>query len=176
MSRIILAVPVLALAVLLSGSAQAADGVPSDTTLKAMGLADIQVMSDVEAMSIRGKGYEPRKKKGHGSSSEAWGMSWASVGSSGGNGGHGGGHGGGKNKGRSGGSNGGGNGGGNAGAGTKDGFKARGQYLASGDHFSEAGITTTTTDIKTVNGVKIKTSNVRSVYVFAGGSASATSL
>jgi len=169
MSRIILAVPVLALAVFLSGSAQAADGVPSDTTLKAMGLAGMHIMSDTEAMAIRGLGFEPpKRKKGHGSSSSAWGNSWASVGNQGG---------GKPPRPKTKGSNGGGNGnGGGAGAGSKDGFRAHGRYKAGGDHFSEAKIVTT--DSKTVGGKKngITTTKVHSVYVFAGGGASAYSL
>jgi len=166
MSRIILAVPALALAVFLSGSAQATDGVPSDSTLKAMGLAGIQVMSDGDAMAIRGKGYEPSdRKKGYGS--WAWGRSWASVGEGGTTGGSG-------NTVHNG-NNGGGNNGGNAGAGTKDHFKSHGRYKAGGDHYSEAKIVTT--DSTTIGGKRfgITTTKVHSVYVYAGGGASAYS-
>jgi len=50
--------------------ASAEDGQPSQATLQAMGLSGMQVMSDAEAMSVRGQGF-----------TFAGGLSWAFVGS-----------------------------------------------------------------------------------------------
>lgn len=55
---------------------QAQQGMPSQTTLSAMGLSGMQVVSDREAMSIRGHGFQ-----GHGNSiAIAFGVSYAHVG------------------------------------------------------------------------------------------------
>jgi hypothetical protein len=58
----------------MTGVSQAADGRPSDATLAAMGLADLNVMSDSESLSVRGLGW---------SGSSAYGQSFAVVASNG---------------------------------------------------------------------------------------------
>ncbi len=58
----------------LAGSAHAEQGLPSQAMLSAMGLSGIQVMSDSEALTIRGLGYG-----GH-SVAIAYGKSYANVG------------------------------------------------------------------------------------------------
>jgi len=66
----------VALLAMLVGTAQAQQGIPSQAMLSAMGLSGIQVMSDSEAINIRGLGYS-----GHGHSvAIAYGKSWANVG------------------------------------------------------------------------------------------------
>jgi hypothetical protein len=52
----------------------AEEGAPSKSALAEMGLSSLSVMSDDEAMDIRGEGF-----KGGGSSASAWGSSWAFV-------------------------------------------------------------------------------------------------
>jgi hypothetical protein len=54
--------------------ALAEDGAPSRATLNAMGLSGLSVISDDEAMDIRGEGFGSG-----GSSAAAWGSSWANV-------------------------------------------------------------------------------------------------
>ncbi len=54
---------------------QAQQGMPSQATLNAMGLSGMQVVSDSEAMSIRGHGYQRGK-----SIAIAFGVSYAHVG------------------------------------------------------------------------------------------------
>ncbi len=58
------------------GTAQADQGMPSQLTLQAMGLSSLQVISDTEAMDIRGFGYKPHGK----SVAIAYGSSYAHVG------------------------------------------------------------------------------------------------
>ncbi len=62
------------LLVALGSVAQAEQGMPSQATLRAMGLSGMQVMSDYDAMSIRGMGYQ----KSH-SKAIAFGISYAKV-------------------------------------------------------------------------------------------------
>jgi hypothetical protein len=57
------------------GIAQAENGMPSQSTLRAMGLSGMQVMSDREAMNVRGMGYSS-----HGSTAIAFGISYAHAG------------------------------------------------------------------------------------------------
>lgn len=61
----------------LAGIAQADSGMPSQSTLDAMGLSGVQVMSDADALNVRGfgyYGYSPKK-----SSVIAYGKSYAHV-------------------------------------------------------------------------------------------------
>lgn len=62
----------LLVAALVTGASQAiaAGGVPSDATLAAMGLSDLNVMTDSEGLAVRGLGY-------YGAS--AFGKSWAVI-------------------------------------------------------------------------------------------------
>ena len=57
MKKLSVFVPALALAVMMSASALAENGAVSSTTLDAMGLSGMQVMSDEEAMAVRGRGF-----------------------------------------------------------------------------------------------------------------------
>jgi len=167
MTKIIATLPALALVVALSSSALADNGLVSQSALQEMGLAGIEVMSDQDAMAIRGLGYDggydmPTVDGHEKPWSLAFGVSYATVGGEGGHGSNGhssNGHGGG------------------ASAGTLDGFVAEGKFMASGEHFSEAGkVVTKTTELQ-VKGqpatLEIKT---RSIRVFAGGFATASSL
>jgi hypothetical protein len=52
----------------------AEDGAPSDSTLSQMGLSGLAIMSDDEAMDVRGEGFGSG-----GSSASAWGSSFANV-------------------------------------------------------------------------------------------------
>jgi len=157
--KVFVTLPALALLVAFSGSAFAENGVVNEATLQAMGLSGIQVMSDDAALAIRGKGYMPMTPPVIDGSEKPWslasGFSYANVG------GasldeysvHG------------------------TGAGTIDGFVAEGQFMASGEHFSEAGRTVTKSVELQVKGapatLEIRT---RSIHVFAGGFATASSL
>ena len=94
----------------LAGMAQADDGMPSQATLQAMGLSGMQVMSDREAMDVRGLGFYSSRKHSK-SVAIAFGISFAGV------------HG---KKG--------------AKAGSLDGFLAVGKHKAAGAHGSIAGI------------------------------------
>ena len=64
--------------VALAGVAQADYGMPSQETLQAMGLSGIQVMSDREAMDVRGFGYRSSRKHKK-SVAIAFGISYAAV-------------------------------------------------------------------------------------------------
>ncbi len=57
-----------------ASQALAASGLPSDTTLAAMGLSDLRVMSDSEGLTVRGLGYN---------GASAYGKSFAAVSSHG---------------------------------------------------------------------------------------------
>ncbi len=158
MTKLFVTLPALALVVALSGSALADNGTVSKIALQEMGLAGMQVMSDEEAMSIRGLGWSqdphqmPQPNGGHEKPwSLAFGVSFATV----------------DVEGRRGGGE----------AGTLDGFLAEGKFMASGAHLSEAGYTKTMSTELQVKGLpatlEIKT---RSLRVYAGGSATASSL
>lgn len=54
-----------ALVVAATSSARAAEGVPSDGTLAAMGLAGLNVISDNDGLGIRGMGYSGTNAYGH---------------------------------------------------------------------------------------------------------------
>ena len=161
MTKLIATLPALALVVALSNSAVADNGI-SQNTLQDMGLAGIEVMSDSEALAIRGMGYTgpklpkmPKPKDGHKKPwSLAFGVSFATVDSGEGKGKH-----------------------GSASAGTLDGFLAVGKFMASGEHFSEAGKTVTKSHELQVKGqpatLEIHTKSIR---VFAGGFATSSSL
>ena len=155
MTKIIATLPALALVVALSGSAVADNGIDS-TTLADMGLTGVQVMDDSEAQQVRGLGYygggyHAPQPSGDKPWSLAFGVSYATVE--------------GGNEWKSG------------GAGTLDGFAAEGKYMASGEHFSEAGVTKVESHELQVKGepatLEIHTSSLR---VFAGGFATASSL
>ncbi len=154
MTKLLVTLPALALVVALSGSALAENGTVSEATLQDMGLAGIQVMSDDAAMAVRGMGFHPMPPTMNGSKpwSLAFGGSYANVGQVG-------------------------LGQGGIGAGTLDGFIAEGKYMASGEHFSEAGrIRTKSFELKVKGKPAILKINTRSIRVYAGGRATASSL
>ena len=154
--KIFATIPALALVVALSSSTLADNGVVSEATLADMGLAGIQVMSDDDAVSVRGMGFLPDgmpelpngivrgKKKPW---SLAFGLSYAHISKDG------------------------------ASSGTVDGFLAKGKYMAAGQHFSEAGIMETKVRELEVKGhPATKRTKTRSLYIYAAGSATSSSL
>jgi hypothetical protein len=101
-----------------AGSSAMADQVISSSTLDAMGLSGLAVMSDSDAMSVRGMGYSGRSS-GHYNSkaktrAKAKGSSWAVVEFEG------------ETK--------------EAEAGSENSYDAIGRYKASGENGSEAGL------------------------------------
>ncbi len=111
MKRSLIVVLAASMVVAFVGVARAEHGMPSQATLRAMGLSGMQVMSDREAMNVRGMGYySPRKSSRKKPTAIAFGISYAKVG------GH---HG--------------------ASAGTIYGFFAKGKHFAAGAHGSIAG-------------------------------------
>ena len=62
---------------LLTTNAFAADSLPASSALRAMGLSGLQVLSDVEASVVRGKGYVHGRRI---SMASVWGNSYANIG------------------------------------------------------------------------------------------------
>ncbi len=156
MTKLFVTLPALALVVALSASAVADNGI-SQATLQDMGLAGIQLMSDADAMAIRGMGYDggnhmPKPdKKAEKPWVLAFGVSYAKVDKDGRHG--------------------------DASAGTIDGFIAEGKYMAMGEHGSEAGWTKTETKILEVKGLPATLeTHTKSLRVFAGGFATGQAL
>ena len=155
MTKLFVSLPALALVVALSGSATAENGAISSATLNEMGLASMQIMSDEEALAVRGLGwlddYEIPTRHAKKPWSLAFGVSFAGVEFENNN-----------LEGK---------------AGTKNGFFAKGKFMAMGEHLSEALITKSTTKELWVKGVlATKRVYTKSVGVAAGGGASASSL
>ncbi len=139
----------------VASSVQAEQGQPSQSMLSDMGLASITVMSDAEAMAIRGLGYQPHYKDqyyGSKSSATAYGNSYASVSGYG------------------------------AQASTQDGFYASGRRKAGGKHSSYAGIVVKTSGgggqgggwYGGGGGSSNPKPQVKKIVVFAGGSSYAS--
>lgn len=156
MTKLFVTLPALALVALLSASA-VADNSISQATLQDMGLAGIQVMSDADAMAIRGMGYNggnhmPKPdKKAEKPWTLAFGVSYATVEKD--------------------------HYGDEAAAGTLDGFIAEGKYMAMGEHGSEAGWSKTETKVLEVKGAPATLeTTTKSFRVFSGGFASGQSL
>lgn len=78
MKRCLIVAMAASMLVAFVGIAQAENGMPSQATLRAMGLSGMQVMSDREAMDVRGMGYSS-----HGSTAIAFGISYAHAGGQG---------------------------------------------------------------------------------------------
>ena len=150
MSKAILLTAASVIVCLAMSRAQA--DTPSANTLSQMGLSSLQVMSDSDAMEIRGMGFRPRRpvRRPHheskGPSSSAWGNSEASIE------GH------------------------TAEAETENGYRAYGKYGAAGSNFSEATKVWTEVDVVTGPDGIITHSVTKSIHVEAGGSSSAMSL
>src|SRR5262245_30854136 len=151
MSKVLLSTVVAAL-VCVAGSARADQGI-SSSTLDKMGLSGMTVVSDHDAMSIRGMGFSNPNRHGHsgcktcgprGSASPhamSFGNSAASISVPGG------------------------------GAHSENGYLASGPYEADGTNFSEAG--SEITNIETVDfgdGTVKSVTTTCKTYVFAGGS------
>ena len=151
MTKLFVTLPALALVVALSGSAVADNGI-SQATLQDMGLAGIELMSDTDAMAIRGMGFDsgnhvPTPPTGDKPWSLAFGISYATIGTS------------------------------NSSAGTVDGFIAEGKFMAAGEHLSEAGTVRAETHELHVKGLPATLNiNTKSLRVYAGGFATASSL
>ena len=155
MTKLFVTLPALALVALLSTSAVADNGI-SQSTLSDMGLAGIQVMSDADALEIRGMGYNggnhmPKPSKAEKPWTLAFGVSYATVEKD--------------------------HYGDEAAAGTLDGFIAEGKYMAMGEHGSEAGWSKTETKVLEVKGepATLET-HTKSFRIFSGGFATGSSL
>jgi len=154
MNKAILSMLVAALVCVVAGTANAADGI-SSSTLGEMGFSDLTVMSDSDALSIRGKGFAgghrtrvckhcgPRAKKEPWSA--AFGNSFATIETKDGV------------------------------AHSENGYAAEGPYAASGENFSEAGSIVTNIEIVNIDGVVKSITTTCETRVFAGGFSSAMS-
>jgi hypothetical protein len=152
MSKVILST-LVAVFVGVAGSAFADQGI-STSTLNDMGLSGLTVVSDHDALAIRGMGFRgglhskctscgARGKKAP--YSRVSGNSWAGIGVE------------------------------DGGAHSENSYFAEGPYGASGDNYSEAARETTNVEIVSIDGVvkTLTTSCITKVY--AGGSSSAMS-
>jgi hypothetical protein len=152
MSKMILPMLVAAL-VCVAGSAKA-DGI-SASTLDEMGLSGLTVVSDSDALSIRGMGWTDSmnvwKAKKRKDTKQIWsaaaGNSIATVTDKHGNGS----------------------------ATSQNSYGAEGPYAASGENFSEATLSNTDVEIVDINGVVKSVTNVWSIHVEAGGFSSSMS-
>ena len=159
MTKFFATLPAFALVVALSSSAVAQNGLPSNAALEAMGLSGIQILSDSDAMAIRGMGYQPPHNPHDGGKDKPWsaasGLSYANVGDAGVHG----------------------DSVSGTGAGTIDYAAAEGKFMAEVSHGSEAIKTWTEThslEIKGSPGTVNTTSTT--IRVFSGGFAKASSL
>jgi len=154
MSKFILPALFAAL-VCAAGSASADQGI-SSKTLGDMGLSGLTVISDSDALAVRGFGYQGSKKSHKAKmtkrrdSKKVWssvyGDSFATVTDKHGNTAH-----------------------------SENGYAAEGPYAASGENFSEATLTTTDIEIVDIDGVVKSVTNVWTTHVEAGGFSSAMS-
>jgi hypothetical protein len=130
-----------------------ADDPVSSSTLAEMGLANLDMMSDDDALVIRGKGFSGGHRIGCRSCrsrakkpwSSAFGNSFATIEIE------------------------------NGGAHSENGYTAEGPYGASGDNFSEAGLETVNVEVVVVDGVTKSITTTCKTRVFAGGFSSAMS-
>ena len=159
MSKVLLSTLVAALVCVAVSNAKAADGI-SAGTLNDMGFSALTVMSDSDALAIRGKGFTGGRTgkgckdcgpRGGAPHSRAFGNSFATIRIedcpdcvSGG-------------------------------AHSENGYVASGPYAASGDNYSEAGAVVTKVEIVDIGGVLKSVTNICSTKVFAGGSSSSMS-
>lgn len=159
MSKAILSLLAVTLVCVAGTNALASDGMISATTLDSMGLSGLTVMTDSQALEVRGMGYvssrnhykkrrNDHKKKAQKPWAAAEGKSWASVELDGY-----------KEE---------------ADAGTRNSYAAEGKYEASGSNFSEA--TLAKTDVHRVDysdGTFSIDKTVHKIHVEAGGYSSA---
>ena len=140
--------------VCLAGSARAEEGI-SASTLSEMGLTGLTVVSDQDALAVRGMGFSgghyskgckscgARGKKAP--YSRVSGNSFATIGVE------------------------------DGGAHSENAYFAEGPYGASGDNYSEAGSEITNIETVTIDGVTKTITTTCKTLVFAGGSSSAMS-
>jgi hypothetical protein len=158
MNKVLLSTLVAALVCVAATSANAANGI-SSKTLSDMGLSGLIVMSDSDALAIRGLGYSgsrhdygrdrDKKKSEKKPWSAVFGTSSASIESDDY-----------KVEGE---------------AETENAYAAAGRYHAAGATFSEAKATKTESEVVSINGVVTSVTRTSSLHVEAGGFANATS-
>jgi len=152
MSKVILSTLVAALFG-VAGSAFADQGI-STSTLNEMGLTGLTVVSDHDALAIRGMGFRgglhskcdscgARGKKAP--YSRVSGSSWASIGVE------------------------------DGGSHSENAYFAEGPYAASGENYSEAGREVSNVEIVDIDGVVKSLTTICTTKVWAGGSSSAMS-
>jgi hypothetical protein len=163
MSKAILSTLLATLIGVVASTAHAANGI-SDSTLAEMGLSGLTVMTDSDALAIRGKGYFGGSSNGGGchfckprATKEPWsaaaGNSFANI--------------------RLGGEcpdcvpNG--------DAHSENAYAAEGPYAASGENFSEAGAEVSNIEVVVIDGVTKSITTTVKARVFAGGFSSAMS-
>jgi len=152
MSKVLFSALVAALVCAAGSTASAAGSIPSGT-LDGMGLSGLTVMTDSDALSIRGKGFSGGFRKGCktcGSRakkpwSSAFGNSFATIDIE------------------------------DGGAHSENGYAAEGAYAASGENFSEAGSQITNVEVVVIDGVTKSITTSCTTRVFAGGFSSAMS-
>ena len=153
MSKTFLSLLGAALVCVAASTATANDGIAAGT-LADMGLAGLDVMSDSDALSIRGKGFAGGYKTackfcGPRATKEPWsaafGNSFATI----------------ETK--------------DGAAHSENGYAAEGPYGASGENFSEAGSVVTNVEVVVIDGVTKSITTTCSTRVFAGGFSSAMS-
>ena len=152
--KAILSLLAAALVCVAAGTANAADEI-SSSTLQEMGFSGLSVMSDSDALAIRGKGFSgghrtrvcktcaPRAKKSPWSA--AFGNSFATIETKDGV------------------------------AHSENGYAAEGPYAASGENFSEAGSVETNVEIVVIGDVTKSITTICTKRVFAGGFSSSMS-
>lgn len=155
MSKYILSM--VAMLVCVAGSARADEGI-SANTLSDMGLSSMTVMSDSDALAVRGLGFNGGdyskgcKYCGSRAKKQPWsavvGNSWATIGIDGNP---------------------------EGGSHSENAYAAEGPYAASGENYSEAGATVSNVEIVDIDGVVKSLTTICTTKVWAGGSSSAMS-
>ena len=148
MSKVFYSMMAAALVCVAVSNANAANGISADT-LSAMGLSSMTVMSDHEALAVRGKGFTGDCESCNRTepSTSAFGNSFATMNLA------------------------------NCpdcvaiegGSHSENGYMATGPYFSSGTNFSEAGAVHTTIESVDVGGVVTTLTKTTSARVFAGG-------
>ena len=155
MSKYILSM--VAMLVCVAGSARADEGI-SASTLSEMGLSSMTVISDTDALAIRGLGFNGGdlskgcKYCGSRAKKQPWsaasGNSFATL----------------EIDGKAAG-----------GSHSQNAYAAEGPYAASGENYSEAGVTVSNVEIVDIGGVVKTLTTICTTKVWAGGSSSAMS-
>lgn len=158
MSKAILSLLAAALVCVAGTNALASDGAIEASTLDSMGLSGLTVMTDSQALAVRGMGYmggqnsyknrrdDHKQQEAKKPWASADGKSWASVSLDGRHSDE------------------------EAGAGSHNSYAAEGRYEASGSNFSEA--TLSKTDVELVNysdGTSSALTTIHTIHVEAGG-------